>query len=273
MEPQSPETCEKVTYSVKLITPLNKNGTEKKDWNNTTKFSDVARLRSHIKADFGAYIDGENFEIGYIKPGHGARGRQVPIVYAKDLTCMYSRCSRTKHIILYVKPPSKRKKDLQSASCGSRAKKRAGRCDSQEEVGGPAKKSKDGASSSEQAQETGRGSSRSKYSAEHNKMFELEEIVDELEKRHPKKYTTEQLRVWGNLMLMKKHDSYDHPSDKPFFKQKEEQPAAGARSPGKRIHYRSECMDQLDKWHSLLQRGVITQEISTLKCRSQFCLI
>ena len=116
-------------------------------------------------------------------------------------------------------------------------------------------------SSSEQPQEPGRGSSRSKYSAEHNKMFELQEIVDELEKRHSKKYTLEQFRAWGNLMMMKKHDSYDHPPEKPFFKQKkEEQPAAGARSPSKRIHYRSECMDQLDKWHSLLQRGVITQD-------------
>ena len=94
------------------------------------------------------------------------------------------------------------------------------------------------------------------------KVFELQEIVDQLKKLHTKKYTTEQLRAWGHTMMMKKHDSYDHhPPDKPFFKQhKEEQAASGTRSPEKRIHYRSECMDQLDKWHSLLQRGVITQE-------------
>ena len=111
-------------------------------------------------------------------------------------------------------------------------------------------------------EETGRansniGGTQSKYSAEHNKMFELQEIVDELEKRHSKKYTIEQLRAWGNMMMMKKHDSYDRPPDKPFFKQ---QPATAIRSLGRRIHYRSECMDQLDKWHSLLQCGVITQE-------------
>ena len=152
-----------------------------------------------------------------------------------------------------------RKKDLPSSgSSGSRARKRPG-SDNQEEVGRPAKKSKDG------GQDSGSGSAssnRSKYSAEHNKVFELQEIVDELEKRHSKKYTIEQLRAWGHMMMMKKHDSYDDPPDKRFFKQnKEEQPAAtGTRSPGKRIHYRSECMDQLDKWHSLLQRGVITQE-------------
>ena len=30
-------------------------------------------------------------------------------------------------------------------------------------------------------------------------------------------------------------------------------------SPGKRIKYRSECIDQLDKWHALLEKGVIDQ--------------
>ena len=29
-------------------------------------------------------------------------------------------------------------------------------------------------------------------------------------------------------------------------------------SPGKTIQYRSECIDQLDKWHSLMERGVIS---------------
>ena len=47
-------------------------------------------------------------------------------------------------------------------------------------------------------------------------MFELQEIVDELEKLHNNKYTTEQLRAWGHMMMMKKHDWYEHPPDKPF---------------------------------------------------------
>ena len=29
-------------------------------------------------------------------------------------------------------------------------------------------------------------------------------------------------------------------------------------SPGKRISYRSECIDQLDKWHALLEKGAIS---------------
>ena len=30
-------------------------------------------------------------------------------------------------------------------------------------------------------------------------------------------------------------------------------------SPGKRINLRSECMQQLDKWHRLLEKGTITE--------------
>ena len=144
---------EKVTYSIKLISPLTHGGDKPRKWSITTKFSDVARLRSQIKADFGAYFDGENFEIGYIQPGHGARGQQVPIVYTEDLTCMYSRCSRTKQIVLWAK--NLRKKDLPSSgSSHSRARKRPG-SDNQQEVGGPTKKSKDG------EQDSGSGSASS----------------------------------------------------------------------------------------------------------------
>ena len=31
-------------------------------------------------------------------------------------------------------------------------------------------------------------------------------------------------------------------------------------SPGKRLNMRSECIDQLEKWHRLMQNGVITPE-------------
>ena len=157
-----------------MISPLNQ-GDEKekpKEWSNTTKFSDVARLRSEIRADFGTCFDGENFQIGYIKPGHGARGQQIPNVYTEDLECMYSRCSCTKQILLWAKPLQK--KDMSSGVSGLRVRKRPG----SKAVGGPAKKSRHGGNSLQQAQEPeyGTGSSSnswSKYSAEHNRMFEL----------------------------------------------------------------------------------------------------
>ena len=240
----------KMTYTIKFINVINQSGFELKQWSNTVKFTDVARLRSKLKADFGTYLENDDFQIGYIMPGHGAKGKQVPITYLEDLTGMYGRCSRTKHIVLWVKPS--RKKEPTSGASDSRVRKRTSSDAStslQQESAGPSKRSKPGSDV---------GNSRLKYGAEYNKMFELQEIVDELEKRHGTQYTIEQLRAWGNMMIMKKHDSLDCPPDKPFFKGKKT--VQSTNSPGKRIKYRSECMDQLDKWHSLLSRGVSTQE-------------
>ena len=163
---------------------------------------------------------------------------------------MYSIHNHKRKIILWVKPsrgkPASRISDSRAKKCP------VSDTATQQEAAGPTKRSKPDTSKS-----------RSKYSGEHNKMFELHEIVDELEKRHSTKYTIEQLRAWGNMIMMKKHDSLDHPPKKPFFKvntTESDQLQSSTKSPGKRIHYRSECMDQLDKWHSLLTRGVITQE-------------
>ena len=52
------------------------------------------------------------------------------------------------------------------------------------------------------------------------------------------------------MIQMKKHSSYEIPPDKPYFV------AIGSKLqgvlPGKHIELRSKCIDQLDKWHSLL---------------------
>lgn len=60
---------------------------------------------------------------------------------------------------------------------------------------------------------------------------------------------------------MKKHDSLEEPPDLPFWrgrKKKVESPISV--SPGKRINLRGQCVDQLLKWHQLLEKGAITQE-------------
>ena len=133
---------EKITYTIKFINLINQSGFELKQWSNTTKFTDVARLKSHLKADFEMYLEGDDFQIGYIMPGHGAKGRQVPITYLEDLTSMYSRCSRTKQIVLWVKPS--RKKDSSIGASDSRVRKRpysdARACFQQEGTGASKKK-------------------------------------------------------------------------------------------------------------------------------------
>jgi hypothetical protein len=76
---------------------------------------------------------------------------------------------------------------------------------------------------------------------------------------------------------MKTHSSYDEPPDKPFFRAgsskhtksslKQDLPsdstaaqACDPISPGKRINLRSKCMDQIEKWHELFTKGIISEE-------------
>lgn len=62
------------------------------------------------------------------------------------------------------------------------------------------------------------------------------------------------------MLHLKKHTSYDEPPDKPFFKLKGSAAKAQGISPAKRITLRSECIDQLDKWHKLMEKGAISTE-------------
>ena len=87
----------------------------------------------------------------------------------------------------------------------------------------------------------------------------------------------------GHMINMGKHASHENPPDLPYFgKQKQNIPnekptpskvkclpaeepdvialSPATLSPGKRIQYRSQCMEQLSKWHSLLESGVVSQQ-------------
>ena len=59
-----------------------------------------------------------------------------------------------------------------------------------------------------------------RYDHHREKLEELEEIFEKLqdEGSNKEKYTSEQLRAWAHLLQMKKHESYEKPPDKPFFR-------------------------------------------------------
>ena len=63
---------------------------------------------------------------------------------------------------------------------------------------------------------------------------------------------------------MKKYESYEDPPDKPFFGKSRKKTLSTATravvSPGKRLSMQSECIDQLDKWHKLMECGGISPE-------------
>ena len=68
----------------------------------------------------------------------------------------------------------------------------------------------------------------------------------------------------GRTIQMKKYQSYENPPDKWFFGKSRKKTLSTATkavvSPSKRLGMRSECIDQLDKWHKLVERGATSTE-------------
>ena len=105
-----------------------------------------------------------------------------------------------------------------------------------------------------------RKNSGSEYVEE--KMSEVEECVKKLKDKHGSDFTPEQYRTWAHLINMEKHASYETPPDKPFFRRSSKGKqllSSSNSSPGKKISLRSQCIDQLSKWHHLLESGIISQ--------------
>jgi len=107
-------------------------------------------------------------------------------------------------------------------------------------------------------------SKKTRYSSHLQRKTEVEDIVNDLQKKHACKFSPEQFRAWAHMIQLKKHESYDVPPSKPFFgrgkgKHLKDTPSVGI-SPGKRINLRTECINQLDKWHDLMEKKVISEE-------------
>ena len=115
------------------------------------------------------------------------------------------------------------------------------------------------------------------------KLDEVTDIIEALKKEHGSSFTPEQMHAWAHLIHISKHESRIQPPDFPFFRGKssskkvssspkktakpEDSSSAGetpemsaAVSPGKRIALRTKCIEQLEKWHSLLEKGVVTED-------------
>ena len=123
--------------------------------------------------------------------------------------------------------------------------------------------------------QTGKTNRASKYDLHVKKMSEVDEIFSTLDKKHKGAYSSEQIWAWAHLIQLKKHGSYDSPPDKPFFRGRKsmsksvnEQPGTpdgkaakptSSVSPSRKIILCTEILDQLQKWHALLESGAVTQ--------------
>ena len=167
-----------LSYTVKVINAGNSSGYVVKKWNNHTKFSNISDLKDQLASDFATLLqDGSNFLFGYIQRGHGVRGKRFSITEDKDILSMYDEYQGRREKV--CKPHVNAKS---MADDGSR--KRPISADNAE------------ASSSK------RKKGNSNYQGHLSKMSEVEEIVEDLERRHGENnvYTPEQIRVWAHMI-------------------------------------------------------------------------
>ena len=107
----------------------------------------------------------------------------------------------------------------------------------------------------------------------------VETIIEKLKEKHGENsYPVEQFNCWAHMINSGKWSSYDAPPELPFFKKSKdkEKPkekeqkgpsdasssgtsVSVASSPTKCLNLRMQCIDQLSKWHVLLESGAISQ--------------
>lgn len=215
-------------YSVKIFNPLAVGGSTVVEWTHE-KFLLLKDMLSALLADLKDHISSKEIILGYITPGHSFKGKQMPLTTDEELSGMYDEHCTRRGINLWVKLPriskTKRPRSVETTDFVEPVSKKLSVSDSKLQ-----------------------------------KMDELQEILEKLKSNHQgSKYSPEQLHCWANLIQMNKHDSYDNPPNKPFFG-KQAKSTAAVSSPGKRIELRTQCIDQLTKWHKLKEDGVIADD-------------
>ena len=178
-------------------------------------------------------------EVGYISPDHGAKGRHNSLLKDSDLVAMYEEYEGRRGVngvLLWFYAAD-------DETVAPRIPRKRSKSPDKNDDAPPSKCGKN--------------------------LKQIEEIVDKLKQKHAKRYTIEQYNCWAHTLDMGKHDSCDQPPDLPFFVGRKKPTTSHSvvpnesdhpQSPGKRIRYRSECMDQLNKWHTLMEKQIITQE-------------
>lgn len=187
--------------------------------------------------------------LGYVEPGHGAKGKQRWLITDADVADMYKAHQGKKEILLW---------------CYSRGQ------------GGAKKRPL-----SPDSEESSKPLKSSRYTNHVEKMTEVQVIEDKLKEIHNKAgakvFSDEQLRTWAHLIQMGKHSSYDTPPDKPFWRNRKSMPTGESSttstsvtpdkpmpptvtiSPGKRVNLRGQCVEQLFRLHQLMEKGGISK--------------
>ena len=244
------------SYSVKVVNRAKKSVYAMKKLRINRRFKSVDDLKRQLTDSLGQSISCD--AVGYIEPGHGPKGKQRWLDSREDLDEMYQ---------IYEPYHGKREILIWCYESSSNT------------VGG------DKRGKTRKRSYSPVGDTCAKFTKRHDacvqKLSEVEEIVTELKEKHESEYSIEKLNAWAHLIHLGKHASYETPPDLPYFKKREgrvyqnkantiekEQPtptvamlgSGASNSPAKRLGFRTENIDQLSKWHNLLEKGGITQQ-------------
>ena len=186
-----------------------------------------------------------NGEFGYIEPGRGLKGKQEWIFTEEDVKGVMEIHRKAREMRLWCYDDSETGQSTRSKTVIK--------------------------SSTSHSPEHGPESKRprtTKYGYV-KKLAKVDEIFKELDEKHYGKFYPEQLNAWGHLVQSGKHAILDIPPDMPFLEErgkKDRTPSSPPKtsssspsqstssigvSPGQRVGLRTECIDQLKKWHAL----------------------
>ena len=239
------------TYSVKVI-----NRNRKSEWAvcklrvPSQKFEKLEKLKWQVGESLKDAVENPVKTIGYIEHGHGMRGKQRWLTTDEDLVDMYEHFSSKNdaEILLWCYSPQEGNTTSGSTSTVRGEKRRR----SSEDLPATSKRT-------------------TKFELHQKKMSDLEEIYEELQETHLDCYTAEQLRAWAHLIQMNKHDSYEEPPNKPFFRNTRKRGSSSAISsvsnasaaitphvsPSKAVDLRMKNYQQLRYLQSLYDDGII----------------
>ena len=217
---------------------------------NVFYFTSVSDLKKQVCSSLKVPSDFDvtQFELGYYEPGHG---KKRWLTDTEDIDEMKKVYIKKKEVLLWCYDPSITPTKKRSST------RRQIDCD-------------------DSAESTPKLKSRSRFeNALENKMSKVEEVYETLQKKHSKIYKPEQLRAWANMVQMQKHTSLEEPHSGRFFKtQKSTKQEAtpetsvtteckasiASLSPVERLTLHTQCIEQLERWHGLMEKGAISQE-------------
>jgi len=215
------------------------------------RFMSVDDLKSRVLEAFKDKLPTKLETLGYIEPGHGLRGKQRWLIKDDDLEEMYKLCTGKSEIILWTLC----RRTTDSGASSGQVPENHAQSFGNKTSGGHKK--------------------TTKYETHVEQMSETNLKAQELEEKHGKQYTKEQYVAWANLIEMGRHESLEEPPNKRFFikrpsgavsgiegtpkKSRKDNLPSDSLSPGRKIQLQSELINQMSKWHDLLQAGVISQ--------------